>query len=259
MTDFYQSNRSVTASYRKKLEDKIALTLRPEELPETHEADLQKVYLEFKNRVVPIVHEETEKHQKELLETNNCHLILLKQTALVDTLVRAALKTAVAYYNHRHQARLNEPEVPVALVARGGYGREEMYFRSDVEIQVVHKPPADDAEAHLAEELIKHFEYLFVFQDIFSTASRSSHSETTGQEQNLTPQNLNEFLSLLEHRFVAGNPVVYTEFKSSIRTALLLHKEDLVKHCHKYESHYQVQNTVFRQEPNVKEDLARLY
>ena len=67
---------------------------------------------------------------------------------------------------------------------------------------------------------------------------------------------LTSFHSLLEHRFVVGNPVVYSEFKSSIKTASLIHKEQILKECFKHKTYFEIQNTVFQQEPNIKEELT---
>ncbi|GJL77079.1 MAG: hypothetical protein NPINA01_00680 [Nitrospinaceae bacterium] len=259
MNDFYQSNRTVCSRYQTELQEKCLPLLAPKSFANSDITDPQKLYLEFKKRTLKIVDEETRKLQDETLKSNNCHLLLLKRTALIDTIVQAALQTAVWFHSYQMRSNLDENEIPVAIVARGGYGREEMHFRSDVDLLIVSKSSQDKNTLDLAQGIIKHFEYLFVFQDIFHTASSSCHSESTGMEEALDPDKLPDFFSMMEHRFVAGDPLVYAEFTSSIKTASLMHKDEILKYCFKHRIYYDVQNTVFQQEPNVKEELRRLY
>ncbi|MFQ5450512.1 MAG: HD domain-containing protein [Nitrospinaceae bacterium] len=259
MRDFYLANRTLAEQYRFVLQQKIAADFSSEIQVNSGKPDPQKFYLEFKNRVLPLVQKESEKLQAEILRSDNAHLLLLKRTALVDTIVHAAFQTAIWFYNHLHQCDVKDNVVPVAIVARGGYGREEMYFRSDVDLQIVSKCTDEQGNAGLCREIIQHFEYLFVFQDLFPAAGSSCFSETTGGEQEFHTDKVPDFFSLLEHRFIAGNPLIYTEFKSSIKTASLIHKEKILKYCFKHRTYYEVQNTVFKQEPNVKEELRRLY
>ncbi len=259
MIEFYQSNRNIRDRYVSELRPKILAVTGLQSLADAEKSDPQKFYLAFKRKILNIVNSETEKLQKEILKSDNCHLLLLKRTALVDAVVEAGFRTAVWLYNQLNQTALSESEVPVAIVARGGYGRQEMYFRSDVDLQIVSKFSAENTESELARGIIKHFEYLFVFQDIFPTASSSCYSEASILEQEFLSDKLSDLFSLMEHRFIAGNPLVYAELKSSIKTISLIHKEELLKYCFRHRTYYEVQNTVFQQEPNVKEELRRLY
>ena len=259
MNDFFQSNRAISGRYQSQVQQKFLPILAPDSYSDADKSDPQKLYLEFKKRTLILVDEETKKLQEEILKSNNCHLLLLKRTALVDTVVRGALQIAVWFHNSQTNQDLEVKEIPVAIVGRGGYGREELNFRSDVDLQIVSKSSPDKNQLELAQGIIKHFEYLFVFQDIFLTASSSCYSETTGMEEELNSDNLPDFFSMMEHRFIAGNPAVYAEFASSIKTVSLMHQDEILKYCFKHKIYYDVQNTVFQQEPNVKEELRRLY
>ena len=185
---------------------------------------------------------------------------MLKRTAQVDVVVQASFQTAVWFNNQLRQKKLNANEVPVAIVAKGGYGREEMHFRSDVDVEIVIKSTSEKDSLEAVNEIKKHFEYLFIFQDILpNTKSSSCYSEATGMVEEFYLDKLPDFFSLMEHRFVAGNPSVYAEFTSSIKTASLLHQDEIFQYCFKHKEYYSVQNTVFQQEPNVKEELKRFY
>jgi [protein-PII] uridylyltransferase len=259
MNDFFQSNRIISSRYRTELQEKFLPTVAPDSFADSDKNDSQKFYLEFKKRALSVVNEESKRLLDETLQSNNCCLLLLKRTALVDTIVQAAFQTAVWFHNHLTQNNIDAKEVPVAIVAKGGYGRAEMHFQSDVDLQIVSKSLSDKNALDLAEGIVKQFEYLFVFQDIFRTASNSCYSDATEMEEALDADKLSDFFSMMEHRFVAGDPMVYAEFASSIKTASLMHKDEILKHCFQHRTYYDVQNTVFQQEPNVKEELKRLY
>ena len=259
MNELYLKNRNLSEAYRQTLQEKKS-TLHPSETfsGET-EINPQKYYLDFKERALRFLNTETELLKKECLQSDNSHLILLKQTALVDTLVQAAFASALWFFNQQNKQDLDEKTAPLAILARGGYGREEMYFRSDVDIQIVSQASLEDDKKKWAEEIIRHFEYLFVFQDIFPASGNSCYTEKKSLEKDLNQENITQFLALLEHRFIAGNVFVYTEFKSSIKTIRLMHQEKITKHCLSHGGYYEVQNTVFKQEPDIKEELQRLY
>ncbi len=259
MSDLYQSNRKHAETYRHQLQQKVVSLHQARQSSDNGEIDSQKFYLDFKDRAIDLVHKETDLLQKECTKSDNCHLLLLKQTALVDTLVQASFYSAVWYFNHQNNRKWTTQSVPIAIVARGGYSREEMYFQSDVDIQIVSQSSLSENNKKTAEEIIRHFEYLFVFQDIFPYSSNACYTENETFERDLDPSRVPEFLALLEHRFVAGNSLVYNEFKSSIKTVSLLYHDEIQKHCLSHEGCYQVQNTVFQQEPNIKEEMRRLY
>lgn len=259
MTDLNQSNRTQAQKYFHQLQDSLDSILHLDTFPLFAPEKPQEFYLEFKNRIIPWIEKETGRQKKELERSDNSHLLLLKRTALVDAVVCASYRTALALLNIGLDSLLKENDVPVAIVARGGYGREEMYLRSDVDLQMVLRTNASEVEKENGRRVIHFFEYLFVFQNIFPTASSSGFSEIDVEHQVFDEGLLASFHSLLEHRFVAGNAGVYNEFKSSIKTASLIHKEEILKKYLKHKTYFEIQNTVFRQEPNIKEELRRLY
>lgn len=259
MNDLYQANRNLSEIYRRILQEKIDVLNPSENFTGETDINPQKYYLDFKGRALKFVHNETELLKNECLKSDNCHLILLKQTALVDTIVQAAFDSALWLFNQQNNQDLNQDSTPLAILARGGYGREEMYFRSEVDIQIVAQSSLNKTNKRWVEEIIRHFEYLFIFQDIFPASSNSCYTESETFEKDLGPEKVPQFLALLEHRFITGNIYVYKEFKSSVRTVALLYHEEIITHCLSHGDYYEVQNTVFKQEPDIKEELQRLY
>ncbi len=259
MTDLYQSNRTQAEKYFQKVQASLDPLIQIAALPPFDKKKPQPFYLEFKNKITPWVEQETARQEKELERSDNSHLLLLKRTALVDAVVIVSYRTALALFNLNRKVPLKKNDVPVTIVARGGYGREEMYFSSDVDLQMVLRSEASEAEKEIGRKVIHYFEYLFVHQNIFPTSSSAGFSEIETEDPTFDERLRTSFHSLLEHRFVVGNPVVYNEFKSSIKTASLIQKEQILKECFQHKTYFEIQNTVFQQEPNIKEELRRLY
>ncbi|MDH5764030.1 MAG: hypothetical protein OEZ51_13745 [Nitrospinota bacterium] len=260
MTDLYQSNRTQAEKYSQKIRESLDALTPLDSFPPFDPRKPQAFYLEFKQKITPWIERETERQKKELENSDNSHLLLLKRTALVDAVVIASYRTALELFNRgRKTTPLKENDVPVAIVARGGYGREEMYFSSDVDLQMVLRSEASEPAKKTGRQIIHYFEYLFVYQNMFPTASSSGFSEIDPEDQAFDENLRTSFHSLLEHRFVAGNRVVYNEFKSSVKTASLIQNEEILKECFQHKTYFEIQNTVFQQEPNIKEELRRLY
>ena len=259
MNELYLANRNLSEAYRQKLQEITSSLDQSSAFSNGSDINPQKYYLDFKNRAVEFVCKETELLKKECLNSDNSHLILLKQTVLVDIIVQEAYASALWLFNNKNSQDLTPEKVPLAILARGGYGREEMYFRSDADIQIVSQSSLEDKKKKWTEEIIRHFEYLFIFQDIFPVSSNSCYTEMETFEKDLSPEKVAQFLALLEHRFVTGNILAYKEFKSSIKTVNLMYQEEITKHCLNHGDYYEVQNTVFKQEPDIKEELRRLY
>lgn len=259
MFELYQANRRQAQAYRESLASQLEQLTDPQDLPSIEDGNPQPFYLEFKKKLAHFVQKETELQQQELQQSENSHLLLLKRTGLVDVVVQTAFRRAMWMCNRGRSQPWVDNDFPVAVIARGGYGREEMYFHSDVDLQIVLRTGASEEEKERGYQLINYFDYLLVYQDIFPTAASTGHSEIDTQNLELADHELASFHSLLEHRQVAGDPLVYREFTSSIKTASLIHKDRIIQHCFQYSDYFEVQNTVFQQEPNLKEELRRLY
>lgn len=259
MTDLYLSNRTTAQAYLQGLRQRLESVLAPSTLPEPKDSNLQPFYLEFKQRVQLVIEQETKAWMEETTTDDNSHLLLLKRSALVDAVVTSAFDLALYAYNRRHNARLTDSDLPVAIVARGGYGREEMYLHSDVDLKIVFQESSDEPSIQSATEVVSYFEYLFVFQDLFSTNCRTGCAEMLSSERELDTDSLSSLISLMEHRHAAGNTSVYEKFATSIREECKLHEEALLGFCYEHKGYYESQNTVFNQEPDIQQEFNRLY
>ena len=255
MSDFHQSNKVANEKYRRELFDHVTKLVCPENFSNFKATDPQKFYLGFKNCVTPLINTEIQRLKKSLTHTSNSHLLLLKITALVDTIIQAAFDASIWFHNRTLQKKLHSKEISIAIIARGGYGREELYFQSNVDIQIISgKNQIEDTK-----QIVKHLEYLFVHQNIFQTSTSACYTNTSSLEKELSGGKISALCALLEGRLVAGNADIYSEFMNIVKKASVLQKENLLSYCHEHKSYYEVSNTVFQQEPNVKEELNRLY
>lgn len=259
MSTFYQQNRAVAEKWRQTLSKNLANHLCPEQLYDPSDLNSQKFYLEYKNRISSFTAETTGQIHQELQRSDNSHLLLLMHSMLIDVVIQTTLSTAVWLYNRRHLKSLEVGDVPLVIVACGGYGREEMYFASDVDIRIISRVLTKGETEDLVVEVGKYFEYLLVHQDIFRIKCKFGFTESKDKGCKLDAGRMASFYALMENRLVAGDSAVYQEFRQSIKDAALFHQNDIVEYCVARKSCYEVQNTVFQQEPNVKEELRRLY
>ncbi len=264
MNELYQWNRTRAESYKKELLEQIQNSILPEEFAEFSDSDsspgasAKNFCLEYKSRIKDFIDQRVLAHKKELEESDNTHLILLKQTGLVDVVVQHSFSVAVWFYNRAHSAALKESEVPLCIAARGGYGREETFFSSDVDLQLLAPPLPEDGSLDCVRQIMDHFNYLFTYQDIFPTASAAGFCEV-GMEETIDVGDMARFYGMMEGRYVAGDLGIFNQFKSAVKTASLMHKEKILSHCLENRLYFDVANTVFQQEPNIKEELRRLY
>ena len=219
MGEFHQSNRVISEKYLSELRGYVTNLIRPEDFSDPKTTDPQKFYLDFKNRIAPLVNTETQRLKDSLTQTGNCHLLLLNNTTLVDTVLQAAFNAAIWLYSHTQQKQLLAKSAPIAIIASWGYGRKETYFRSDITVQIISKSALTNNEAKKAEQLVKYLEYLFIHQDIFQNTASACYIEHDLLEKQFNASKLTDLFPLLESRLVAGNSNIYSEFMSTVKTA----------------------------------------
>ncbi len=183
------------------------------------------------------VEEAKELHKKK--ETG--FLVAQKLRSSLDKVLKAAFKEFFSKW-----------DIPVALFALGGYGRGELNFHSDIDVNLLYTGSL--TQAH--EEDIEAFYYflLSLKREIgFSPRSLSEALE-------LSQTDLSVFTNLLQRRFLVGDREVDRAFSKKFNGFIAKKRESLVEEIlsARSERYKRFYGTVYYQEPNVKESKGGL-
>src|SRR5574337_708261 len=135
-----------------------------------------------------------------------------------------------------------------ALVALGGYGRQEMNPASDVDLMFVYPRRAD---AYLDTILHPVLSTLWDVGFVVGHCCRSIDDCVR-----MARTDLPSCTSMMEARYLTGNPAIYQTFSAKLgRSVLSKHADTLVKQkLHElHERHYRYGASIYVQEPHIKE------
>ncbi len=170
---------------------------------------------------------------------------------LVDVLLQyvfGAASSAAARGN-------GEAEVPLALIALGGYGRGELNPFSDVDVMLLHQQRAE-VSPHL-EEMVNQILYLLWDSGFKVGHSTRSIKEAIAQANS----DMRTKTAMLEARFLAGNTELATEFREQFRSKCVVgHERDYVelRMEDQVARHKKFGDSVYLQEPNLKSGCGGL-
>ena len=137
----------------------------------------------------------------------------------------------------------------IALVATGGFGRRELFPYSDVDILYLCVNDNVERDYH---DLLRN-----ATQAMWDVGLRASPATRTLKEcDRVNPENLEFTVSLLDRRFLAGDPAIYKRFESDLLPSLALRDWDIiVQNLAEIARarHAKYGNTIFHLEPNIKE------
>src|SRR6266511_2306357 len=177
--------------------------------------------------------------------------ICAARAELVDVLLRYAFGAASSA-----AARGNgEADVPLALIALGGYGRGELNPFSDVDVMLLHQQRAE-VSPHL-EEMVNQILYL-----LWDSGFKVGHS-TRSIKEAIAQANtdMRTKTAMLEARFLAGNTELATQFREQFRSKCVVgHERDYVELGMKDQvaRHKKFGDSVYLQEPNLKSGCGGL-
>ena len=170
---------------------------------------------------------------------------------LVDVLLRyvfGAASSAAARGN-------GESEVPLALIALGGYGRGELNPFSDVDVMLLHRQRAEVSP--YLEEMVNQILYL-----LWDSGFKVGHS-TRSIKEAIAQANRDMLTktAMLEARFLAGDADLATEFREQFRSKCVVgHERDYVelRMQDQVARHKKFGDSVYMQEPNLKSGCGGL-
>ncbi len=158
-------------------------------------------------------------------------LPLRERTRQIDAAVIELWQKYVGPAEHRRSA----------LLAVGGYGREEQFLCSDVDLLILEEP-GTFAPGALSDFL----------REIWDKGYRASHSvHPVSDCKRLTPGNIEFNISLLDRRFLAGQNTLYLACEDACRKAPPELRKLLAEMTN--QRHEKFQFTIQNLEPDVKE------
>jgi [protein-PII] uridylyltransferase len=173
------------------------------------------------------------------------------RSELVDVLLRyvfGAASSAAARGN-------GDAEVPLALIALGGYGRGELNPFSDVDVMLLHQQRAE-VSPHL-EEMVNQILYLLWDSGFKVGHSTRSIKEAIAQANN----DMHTKTAMLEARFLAGNAKLAKQFRKQFRSKCVAgYERDYVERRmdDQIARHKKFGDSVYMQEPNLKSGCGGL-
>src|SRR5947207_4161857 len=176
--------------------------------------------------------------------------ICARRSELIDILLQYVFCAAAAAARENGGA-----EVPLALVALGGYGRGELNPFSDIDVMLLHRQRAK-VSPHL-EEMVNQILYLLWDSGFKVGHSTRSIKEAIAQANN----DMRKKTAMLEARFLAGNTELATEFREQFRSKCVVgHERDYVELRLKDQvaRHKKFGHSVYMQEPNLKSGCGGL-
>ncbi len=168
--------------------------------------------------------------------------IVRRYTQLIDDFVQEQW-TKIA------SAQANEE---VALIAIGGYGRQEMSFHSDVDLLILHKERPSPAISEILVDFVQSF---------WDYKLRLDHSFRTVKEcLQMAQKHFLTFMSMLTPRFLVGNYQLYEEFKLSLQQYTTSSRKQVLETLlRKYQQrHKRYSDHIYLLEPHLKEGVGGL-
>lgn len=139
------------------------------------------------------------------------------------------------------------------LVALGGYGRGELNPSSDVDLMIVFKKKQDKFVQMMAQK---------IFYTLWDTGINVGHSVRSLEDCiSLAKEDLISRTSMMESRYIIGDRRLYREFQDKLKGYFYKKKFDtfLTATISEQERRFRKYgNTVFLQEPNIKEGMGGL-
>lgn len=184
------------------------------------------------------VSEELELLHSRFLQGGEAAAVLSGRTALVDRLVLDA-----------YEANLRPGYSDgLAVVAVGGFGRRELFPHSDVDVLLLFEK---EPMIRGSREAVSGF-----LRALWDRRLRLSQSARTLAECcDLHEGNVELTISLLDHRFLAGDRVLYEQLAARLPRFLAGQRQPIIRHLARLTRarHARFQDTIYHLEPNVKE------
>lgn len=143
---------------------------------------------------------------EETFSTSGGKDFLVKHTKKIDSLLKIVYKVA-----HRSMFGDYAPmknSIPIALVALGSYGREQLCVHSDIDLMLVYK----DIPGYNSKEMLEKILYI-----LWDTGIKLGHRVHTVEELlEVSKTDITIKTALIESRFIEGSHFIWTETQNVI-------------------------------------------
>jgi len=143
---------------------------------------------------------------EETFATSGGKDFLVKHTKKIDTVLKMVYKVA-----HREMFGDYMPmknSIPIALVALGSYGREQLCVHSDIDLMIVYK----DVPGYNTKEMIEKMLYI-----LWDTGLKIGHRVHSVEELfGVSQTDITIKTALIESRFIEGSNFIWTETQNAI-------------------------------------------
>ena len=150
-------------------------------------------------------------------------------------------------------SKINLNKNPYAIIALGGYGREEQCIHSDVDLLFLFEKNVPDKTEDLIQEII------YPLWDIGIDVGHATRS--IKECVSLSGEDLEVLTSVLDSRFICGMSVLYSELMRQIREKVIDSRPDeIIKWVieSNVKRHGRFGNSAYLLEPNLKEGQGGL-
>ncbi len=143
---------------------------------------------------------------EETFATSGGKDFLVKHTKKIDSILKLVYKVAKREMFGDYAPMTNS--IPLALVALGSYGREQLCVHSDIDLMIVYK----EIPGYNAKEMIEKILYI-----LWDTGLKLGHRVHTVDELfEVSKREITIKTALIESRFIEGSHFIWTETQNAI-------------------------------------------
>jgi [protein-PII] uridylyltransferase len=184
---------------------------------------------------------ETSRIQKDFSASGDGRAVVLARTALVESIARRL-------WNELISTEIEGPR-NFTLIALGGFGRRWLFPHSDIDLMFLHA--GGDTEKKFKDAIRSFSQELWDLRLKLSPATR-----TLAECEKFDPNNVEFVISLLDCRYVAGDPQLFARLHDKLIPKLVSRESRLIVQRLTDLTHARYGkfgDTVFHLEPNVKD------
>ncbi|MFT7824323.1 MAG: HD domain-containing protein [Sulfurimonas sp.] len=185
------------------------------------------------------------KNLEETFRTSGGKDFLVKHTRKIDCILKLVYKVALRAMFGNYAPMKNS--LPVAMIALGSYGREQLCVRSDIDLMIIYK----DIPGYNTQAFIEKILYI-----LWDTGMKLGHRVHTAEELfEVSKTDITIKTALIESRFIVGSNFIWTATQNALQKIRQDNIEGFIeeKLQEQKEKHRKYPLTM---EPNLKEGIG---